>query len=233
MTLKGILFDIDDTIFDYTGSERQRVLRHLADEGLLDRFGTPEHALERWRTIMEEEYARFLAGELAFEEQQLRRVVRFLDEVGVVPDDPAAWFARYAAGREAWWAPFPDAAPVLKELSERFVLGVVSNSALDHQMRKLRAIGLVDHFGEAIVCSQEHGCAKPDPTIFLAGCARLGLEPYETAYVGDKYDVDAIGARDAGLTAFWLDRNKSARPPEDGIRVIHSLTELLDVTSRL
>lgn len=231
MTLRGILFDIDDTLFDYSASERFGVLGHLEAEGLSDRFTSPDEALRIWREIMEEEYSRFLAGEITFKEQQQLRVMRFLDKAGIVPDDPDAWFARYAALRNARWEAFPDAAPVLDALAKRFRLGVISNSSLAHQLGKLESIGLGTHFAhEVIVCSSEYGCAKPDPAIFLEGCARLGLEPYETAYVGDKYDVDAIGARDAGLTAFWIDRSAGDRGEHEGIKVIHSLTELLDVT---
>ncbi|MEV2268002.1 HAD family hydrolase [Nonomuraea africana] len=192
----GVLFDIDDTLFDYTSSERAGLLGHLAAEGLLESFASPEEAVALWHAIMEEEYARFLAGELSFEEQRVVRVRRFLGRA--VPDHDA-WFARYSALVAQEWAAFPDARPVLEALAPRFRLGVVSNSSLAHQRAKLTALGLAGHFGEAIVCSHEYGRAKPHPEIFLAGCELLGLPPEQVAYVGDKYDVDALGREGRGV----------------------------------
>ncbi|MFJ2188967.1 HAD-IA family hydrolase [Kitasatospora sp. NPDC087861] len=47
-----------------------------------------------------------------------------------------------------------------------------------------------------LVCSDQHGEAKPAPGVFRAGCAALDLAPHEVAHVGDKYTLDAEGARD-------------------------------------
>ncbi|MBP2705933.1 HAD family hydrolase [Microbispora sp. RL4-1S] len=242
MTIRGVLFDIDDTIFDYSASERTGLVGHLAAEGLLEWFPTPDDAVVIWRQIMDEEYTRCLAGEMTFEEQQLVRTRRFLTHIGRLPEgglsdaEAAAWFARYVGFREAAWAAFPDAEPVLRKLGTRFRLGVVSNSSLAHQRRKLRTVGLLGHFGEAIVCSIEHGVPKPEPGIFLTGCALLGLPPHQVAYVGDRLDVDALGALAAGLRPYWIDRTAlgvidgldglDEIAGIDGITVIRSLDEL-------
>ncbi|MFI6814044.1 HAD family hydrolase [Nonomuraea sp. NPDC050328] len=228
MTIRGMLFDIDDTLFDYTSSEHSAVVGHLTAEGLLGRFPSPEAAVARWRDIMEEEYARFLAGEVTFKEQQRLRTARFLGELGIEAEDPDAWFAGYAARRNEKWSAFPDAAPALEALAGRYRLGLISNSSIEHQRGKLSAIGLSGFFEESVIlCSHEYGCAKPDPRIFVAGCELLGMEPGEVAYVGDKYDVDALGAKAAGLRAYWLDRKAGGTHVEEGITVITSLAELV------
>ncbi len=233
MTIRGVLFDVDDTLFDYSTSEEVGVLKHLAAEGLLEFFPSPADAVAIWRKIMEEEYARFLAGELTFTGQRLSRTRRFLAHVGGLPaggisdHEAGVWFARYGEFQNAAWAAFPDADPVLRRLAPRFRLGIVSNSSLAYQQRKLRVIGLLDHFGDAIVCSDEHGAPKPNAGIFLAGCAVLGMPAHQVAYVGDKYEIDALGARDAGLRSYWLDRAATGATPLDGITVIRSLDELV------
>ncbi|MFI6865405.1 HAD family hydrolase [Nocardia sp. NPDC050406] len=226
MTVRGILFDIDDTLIDYSGAARVGLLRHLEAEGLLDRFESPDSAVALWKALEEHEYVRYLHGELTFPEQQIVRTERFLTQVNVTTDNPRAWFDRYVAHRNSTWSAFPDAPPLLHSLTGRTALGVVSNSALAHQVYKLDAVGLLPHFGDAVLCSQEHGAPKPDPSIFLAGCALLGLPAHEVAYVGDRYDVDGLGARDAGLRAYWLDRTATATTDLDGVTVIGSLAEL-------
>ncbi|NNH69443.1 HAD family hydrolase [Nocardia uniformis] len=226
MTIRGILFDIDDTLIDYSSAARFGVLEHLTAEGLLDRFASPEAAVALWKRLEEYEYLRFLAGELTHSEQQIVRTTAFLAEIGVTTDDPRAWFDRYVLHRDTAWVAFPDVPPLLRALTGRMAFGVVSNSSLAHQMSKLRAVDLHDHFGDAVLCSAEYGAPKPDPSIFLAGCALLGLPPEQVAYVGDRYDTDGLGARDAGLRAFWLDRSALGIAHDEGVTVIHSLDAL-------
>ncbi|WP_234348437.1 HAD family hydrolase [Kitasatospora sp. MY 5-36] len=234
MTIRGVLFDVDGTLYDYEKAEEFGLHEHLVAEELSDRFESPAEALRVWREVREEEYPRFLSGELTFAAQKAARIRRFLAQAGVVgalevTDEAAtAWFASYAVRRDAVRRAFDDAQPTLGALAGRFRLGVVSNSVTAHQRAKLEAIGLLGYFTEPLVCSQEHGAAKPAASIFLAGCQALGLAPAEVAYVGDDYEKDAVGARDAGLRAIWLDRSVSRGPGAvgAGIRVIASLTEL-------
>ncbi|PSK32908.1 HAD family hydrolase [Nocardia seriolae] len=227
VSIRGVLFDVDDTLVDYSATVRIAIVAHLAAEGILDRFESPGSAVDRWRVIEEEEeYPRFLTGELTFKGQQLVRTRRFLAEAEVVSEDPAAWFARYAAQRDTAWAAFPDAAPVLRALDGRVRLGVISTASRPYQIGKLRTVGLLRHFGDAVLCSDEFGAAKPDPAIFHTGCEMLGLPPEQVAYVGDRYDVDALGARDAGLRAYWLDRAGLGGDTHDRVTVIRSLAEL-------
>jgi putative hydrolase of the HAD superfamily len=234
MPIQGVLFDVDDTLFDYSASEETGVLAHLQTEGLLDRFPDHATALALWRNIMERQYARFLSGELTFTGQQRERTREFLSHIGqtthaaLSDHEASAWFAGYQAHRNAAWAAFPDAEPVLRELAPDYRLGIVSNSSADHQRHKLDTIGLLPYFGDTFVCSDQHGAAKPTPSIFLAGCTSLGLPPHEVAYIGDKYTLDAVGAHEAGLHAYWLDRANTGCGGAigDGIRVIHSLHDL-------
>ena len=204
MPIRAVLWDLDDTLFDYRGSDRAGALRHLEAEGVLSRFSTVEAALARWRSVGEEQFARFRAGELGFAEHRRERARCFLGER--LPDAEAdAWFARYVALYEQSWRLFPDAVPALDALTPGYRHGVLSNAAAAHQERKLRLLGLRDRI-EVLLCADELGCAKPAPEAFLAGCAALSLEPGEVAYVGDRADTDARAADAAGVHGIWLDR---------------------------
>ncbi|MCC3770606.1 HAD family hydrolase [Streptomyces sp. UNOC14_S4] len=232
MAIRAVLWDVDDTLFDYSGSDRAGALRHLQAEGLLSRYESAEQALGLWRAVMETQFARFVAGELGFQEHRRERVRAFLG-VPVEDSEADAWFARYVRHYEAAWTLFPDALPALEALGPRFRQAVLSNAATASQERKLRTLGVDGRF-EQMVCADRIGCAKPDPRAFHAACALLGLPPGEVAYVGDQLECDAVGARDAGLHGIWLDRTGPAEAVvPDGVRRIAHLGELPGLLPRL
>ncbi|WP_030414228.1 HAD family hydrolase [Streptomyces sp. NRRL S-1448] len=224
MPLRAVLWDIDDTLFDYSGSDRAGALRHLRAEGLLAAYGGEEAALTRWRAAMETEFARFLAGELGFLDHRRERARTFLG-VALSDAEADAWFAKYIAHYEASWVLFPDSRPALTALAPLVRQAVLSNSSVANQERKLTRLGIRTHF-EAVLCADELGHAKPAAEAFHGACAALGLGPEEVVYVGDRLDIDALGARDAGLGAVWLDRTGAGGELPAGVRRIASLAEL-------
>ncbi|WP_371676498.1 HAD family hydrolase [Streptomyces sp. NBC_01276] len=234
MPIRAVLWDIDDTLFDYTGADSAGLARHLVDEGLGERYGTPEEALALWRRVTEAHWARFAAGEVTFQGQRQDRVRDFLDSPGMGDERADAWFDRYVEHYKAAWTLFPDVVPVLDALAGDYRHGVLSNSSAANQDPKLRHLGVRDRF-EVLVCAAELGVSKPDAAAFLAACAALGLSAGEVAYVGDQPEIDARGARDAGLKAVWLDRDGGRGPGPAGVHRIaglDGLPELLAADTR-
>ncbi|MEO3784187.1 HAD family hydrolase [Actinocorallia sp. B10E7] len=219
--IKAVLWDVDDTLFDHSGTERAAALQYFTAEGL----DADETALRRWRRITDEEYARFTAGELTFAGQRRERVRRLLRQE-LSDSEADAWFDRYLVLFEAAWSAFSDVEDVFEALAAPpYRHGILSNSTNAVQERKLTMLGLRHRF-EFVVCSDELGCSKPDPRAFLEACSVLGLPAGHVAYVGDRLDLDALGAQAAGLTGIWLNRTGSAVPVPDGIHHITTLAEL-------
>ncbi len=203
--IKAVVWDVDDTLFDYTSADRAGMRLHLAAEGLLEAYGSVEQAIERWREITDAQWARFSAGEVSFEGQRRDRVRVFLGEE-LSDAEADAWFQRYIAHYETVWTLFPDVLPVLDALAASHRHAVLSNSSIHVQDRKLRALGVHDRF-EAILCAAELGVSKPEAGAFLAACEALELAPHQVAYVGDHPEIDGRGAADAGLLSVWIDRD--------------------------
>ncbi|MEO0078321.1 MAG: HAD family hydrolase [candidate division WOR-3 bacterium] len=132
----------------------------------------------------------------------------------------------YAAERRARYQPYPDALPLLDQLSREFRLGLVTNGPTDLQQDKLKCSGLEDRFS-AVVISRAVGTRKPDPRIFHLALDQLNVLPAEAVYVGDSLSKDVAGAKAAGMKAVWA--NYDARLPQEGVvpdAVISSLLEL-------
>lgn len=74
---------------------------------------------------------------------------------------------------------------------------------------------------EATIASSSLGMSKPDSRAFALGLARFGVSPVHALYVGDRLDVDARAATNAGLTGVWLSR--SGQPPAAGSSLSRAL----------
>ncbi|MGW6566871.1 HAD family hydrolase [Streptomyces sp. NPDC054975] len=232
MAIRAVLWDVDDTIFDYARADLAGMRDHLAAEGLADGFDSVDQALRRWQELTVVHWRRFEAGGVDFQEQRRERVRDFLGAPGLSAVDADAWFGRYVAHYEAAWELFPDAVPVLDLLAGDYRHAVLSNSSIHNQDRKLRVLGIRDRF-EAVVCAAELGVAKPAAAAFHAACDALGLVPGEVVYVGDHPDIDASGADGAGLRGIWLDRSGAGGRPElTRITDLHQLPGLLRGTTR-
>ncbi|MET7287547.1 HAD family hydrolase [Streptomyces sp. NPDC005573] len=204
MTIRAVVWDVDDTLFDYTTADREGMRAHLAAEGLLEGYGGPERAIARWREATELHWERFAAGHGTFEGQRRDRVRTFLD-ASLSDDEADVWFQRYVGHYEAAWSVFPDVLPALDALAAGYRHAVLSNSSLKVQERKLRTLGLRDRF-ETMLCAAELGVSKPEAGAFLAACEALELPAHEVAYVGDHPEIDGRGAAGAGLLSVWIDR---------------------------
>ena len=100
---------------------------------------------------------------------------------------------------------FDDVLLALDALRTRAVaLGVISN--MDRTLPQLLAQLGVDGYLSVVVSSGEAGLTKPQPEIFRVALERSGVAPEEALYVGDQYENDVLGARQAGLTPILVDR---------------------------
>ncbi|MFR9788851.1 HAD family hydrolase [Streptomyces sp. MB22_4] len=230
MGIEAVVWDVDDTLFDYTSADRSGMRAHLAAEGLLGRYGAVEDALGRWREITDRQWARYAAGECDFRQQRCDRVRAFLDSE-MDDAEAEAWFQRYVGHYEAAWGLFPDVLPALEALAGTHRHAVLSNSSITVQERKLRALGLLDRF-ETVLCAAELGVSKPRPGAFLAACEALDLAPHEVAYVGDHPEIDGRGAAEAGLLSVWIDRG-TVPAGAAGDVVVHRIASLSELPALL
>jgi FMN hydrolase / 5-amino-6-(5-phospho-D-ribitylamino)uracil phosphatase len=129
---------------------------------------------------------------------------------------------------------YPDALEALQRISARLPVFALSNGNAD-----LEQIGIA-HLFVGQLGAREHGAAKPEPSIFLAACDRLGCAPHEVLHVGDHVDADVVGAARAGLRTVWLQREdmREDQPhwPHDDIvpdLIVHDLTALADRIDRM
>ncbi len=122
------------------------------------------------------------------------------------------------------WTAFYDAKETLDSLKKLgCFVGVIANAESSFT-------GAIDHSGlsryiDLVVTSEEAGVEKPDPIIFQHALEKGHLRPERCVHIGNAPEIDVLGARNAGITPIWLDRNRLARRIGD-IRKVETLTEV-------
>jgi putative hydrolase of the HAD superfamily len=218
-----VIFDLDDTLFNHVGAARDAVAGWL-----LNRDVEPtEELISVWFDAESRNVAAWHQGELDWQGQRRARVMEMLDAIGNPVSDADSLdrlFDEYLAHYEAGWSAFPDVEPMLEALErEPIRIAVLTNGADYQQRQKLVAIGLEQRVGP-VYCSDVIGFAKPDVRAFQHVCEHLGTDPSAAVSVGDRYDLDVLAARDAGLSAVHLDRNVTGTGDER--YRIHTLSDL-------
>jgi len=213
--LKAILFDIDDTLFDRNGAQREVV--HLMVQEFRDIFtGIGEETiaqafLESDRISTQE----FNAGSSVDETRTLRGRV-FLKLLGLSENLAEKIMEMYVKSYPIVNAPVRGAKSVTSQLAKKFRLGIVSNGSPDTQYQKLEILDIKHLFG-CILLSEEIGIRKPDPRIFWKAAALLDKKPGECLYIGDSYDSDIVGAKRAEMQACWFNPD-GLRPTRVDVR---------------
>lgn len=234
--VRGVLFDIDETLVDLRaamGTTLQGVSAHELAHFTAADWEAYSHL---FAADPQGHYDAYLAGNLGFADQRVLRVQHAREQAGLAPldsDAAKAWNQAYEEMLPLHFRAFDDVAPLLDELDDLGIpYGAVSNNVHDYQRAKLDAAGLQRI--RVLVGTDTVGAAKPDPAIFLEGVRLLGTDPGRTLYIGDNLRVDAVGASAAGLQGIWLDRAGNPSPvrreedgPADGdFLTVRSLAEV-------
>lgn len=195
------------TLLDYGGLGRWKETLQLAYEGIYAEvvaagypgefagffdamWGAEEHL---WREATAGRAAPTLASSIA---EGLRRL-------GVISDDAlvARCAQAYGEGIRRECVVFPDAASTLAGLKGRGLkIGLISNTLFpgEYHSDDLARFGLVEHFDD-LVFSSDVGVWKPQAGVFTLALERLGLQPEEAVFVGDRLVDDVRGAQDVGV----------------------------------
>ena len=209
--MKAILFDLDDTL----------VSRQIAFEKFC------EYLIDKYLPSLPAPRTEIIAYMIAADGRGYRGADRFFNEIidrwGFKTNPEQMMEERFAVFPE-FTTPMPGMHEVLESLAARYPLGMITNGSSNLQQSKIDRAG-IRHYFSTIIVSGEVGMRKPDSRIFWLCCQQMGLDPSQTAYVGDNPLNDIEGSLSAGLRPYWLDRS-DAPTPEHVIR-LKQLTDLL------
>jgi HAD superfamily hydrolase (TIGR01509 family) len=110
----------------------------------------------------------------------------------------------------------PHYVDLLHALRPRYRLAVVSNFDYTPTALGMLTLAGVAELFDTIVVSDAIGWRKPRPEIFEAALERLAVRASEALFVGDRADIDVIGAQRLGMPVAWVNPKHTPLPPGIG-----------------
>lgn len=225
MKFKGILLDIDNSLYDYDKTN------DIALQDVLSYFNSQ---LNISKELIKQHYEKArgqINAELRGTASSHNRLLYFQRMLEMMKLNPV----RYAlVAYTIYWDVFLeniflyDGVQEFLMLNKERKIGFVTDLTADVQHKKLLKLNLVDHI-DCLVTSEETGQEKPHPQIFLSALKKLDLNSEDVCMVGDNYDKDIIGARSLGIEAFWLNtKNESRETKDQSIKQFSNFREMFE-----
>ena len=198
LNYQWLLFDADNTLFDFDRSEKYALSRVFQDFGLEynEELGAIYHRINSmcWKA--------FEDGDMDKQELRYKRFELFFDEIGK-HGNPVEFSKRYLGYLAETGYMIPGAYDLLGALSIQFQLAIITNGLKEVQRPRLRQ-SAIDHFFQVIVVSDEIGHSKPNAAFFSYTFEQMGQpDKGDTLVIGDSLNSDIRGGHQYGLDTCW------------------------------
>lgn len=213
--MKGILLDLDDTVYDYERSHSAGIdasLQHFSA-----RYDYPHEIAVQKFAIARNDVKAVLHGSSA-SHNRLLYFKRMLEIEQIFSPSEAMQL------NDIYWNDFIENISLSEDTSDFFAnakrnaipICIVTNFSTDIQFRKIAKLGIEDYI-DHVVTSEEVGAEKPDHLIFDFALERIGLPARQVCMIGDDWQNDIVGATTLGIRSYWFNPKAVAAPKDNQI----------------
>lgn len=239
-TLKAVLFDLDDTLLDWStfhgdwarmeNAHLRNVFDFIVENGYALKDPDEFAAEFRARTM-----SAWAAARTSLRAPNLGSVLmETAISLGVSPGglDLRRMLEVYAWDAVPETRMFPEVPDTLSLLHQHQIkVGIVTNAYQPMWIRdvEIATHGILPFFPACRLSAADIGYLKPHPAIFQSALNCLDVKAHETVFVGDDPEADVVGAQGAGLHAVLRLSPRHRQVYDDSIvpdARIHSLAEL-------
>lgn len=224
--IRNVLFDLDDTLFDFHKAEKIALTKTLVHFGI----DPTEETLALYSTINAAHWKRLELGEISREEVKVGRYRELFKTIGV-ECDPVKATAYYESMLAIGHYFMPGAPELLEELYRKYRLYIVSNGTAKVQEGRIGSSGIAKYM-DGIFISQILDANKPDKQFFDICFAEIpDFSLSETVIIGDSLSSDIKGGINAGITTVWF--NPKRIENDNNIKPDYTIKELSEVPGLL
>ena len=220
-----ISFDADGTLWDFEGVMRHALGCALDELRRLVPAAPDSLSIDTLIAIRDQVAEEHKGSGLTHEAIRLEAFKSTLQCINNPDDDLAVHLnTLYLKHRFEDILLFDDVLPTLETLQGSYMMGLLSNGNTYPER-----CGLEGYF-QFVVFAQDYGIQKPDPRLFEIAIERAGCAKQQLLHVGDSFQNDVIGAKQAGVRSVWLNRQREdKKTKEQPDFEISSLAELIEV----
>lgn len=209
--MKAVLFDVDDTLYDQVvpfENAYKAVFGDAYDVSCQELFvASRKHS----DTVFEKSQN----NEISMRDMYVYRISNAFKDFGIIITEQQAldFQALYSDGQRSIEVTdqIKKTLYLLKQNGVR--LGIITNGPSDHQRAKIKSLCLQYWIKyDSIFVSGDFTFSKPDIRIFECAEKALRLDKNDIWYVGDSYNNDVVGAKQAGWNCIWFNRRKHEQP---------------------
>lgn len=203
-TKKHLIFDLDDTLWDYKRNSRE-ALTELCDAYKLTDQGIDHSVfLSTFREVNHDLWHRFDQGLIDRDVIRAERFPSVFEKLSLNPDGIALQMQdEFMAICPVKPALVNGAKEVLDYLGEKYALHILTNGFDEIQFTKLKASGINDYF-KNVITSGRVGYRKPQPEIFAYLLQEIGATKEECVMIGDNPVSDIEGAYRFGIDQVYF-----------------------------
>ncbi len=224
--IRNVLFDLDDTLFDFHKAEKIALTKTLVHFGI----DPTEETLALYSAINAAHWKRLELGEISREEVKVGRYRELFKTIGV-ECDPVKATAYYESMLAIGHYFMPGAPELLEELYGKYRLYIVSNGTAKVQEGRIGSSGIAKYM-DGIFISQLLGANKPDKQFFDICFAEIpDFSLSETVIIGDSLSSDIKGGINAGIITVWF--NPKGIENDNDIKPDYTIKELSEVPGLL
>ena len=207
MTYQWLLFDADNTLFDFNLAEVKALENAFTDFGYRYNGTTGD----TYRAINKQVWEQLEKGTITAAELRTARFSQLFDAIGI-QGEPEPFSEAYLRHLANCGDLIDGAESLIQQLSQNYNLALITNGLSDVQRPRLAASPLEPYF-KTITISDEIGVAKPDSGIFDVAFGQMG-NPQKTAVliIGDSLSSDMQGGLNYGIDTCWY--NPENKPTE-------------------
>lgn len=197
-TYRYLLFDADETLFDFLYAEKEAFRISLCQNGI--EYKEEYHGI--YTEFNKQLWKQLELGKITKQELLATRFQKFFEVAGIT-GDAEAMKKDYQENLGKQSHMFAGALELCKELAEKYELYLVTNGVGTTQRSRLAPSGLLPYLKDVFI-SEELGFAKPQKEFFDKVAERIpGFQPEAALVIGDSLTSDILGGNNAGIDTCW------------------------------
>ncbi len=227
--ITNVFFDLDNTLWDFRKNSQCALEKLFEEKKIEEIFDISfEEFYPKYYQNNEELWAKFRDGDISDEFLRNERFRLSFHQIGIDEPSISQFFEdHYLKEITHFNHLVPNALELIQYLEPHYRLHILTNGFLEVTQRKISESPLHGHF-HTITSADEVGKRKPHPEVYEFALKKAKAQASKSAYIGDDWLADGIGARDVGMLSIYYDALGEGQQAE-GITTVKNLSEVKEL----